>query len=312
MLGEYLLKMSAHEYSWIELNIVITTNVHLQTTTVKLWIQRYEDERNVQRHFSPGRPKITTIEQDTAIVDYIKANPFSTAQRAGALNDVPYQTALKRVHKSGLETRVAAHEIKLTEQHKRDRINHCRNMLDVFGEENFPKIIFTDEKPFDSDECRYKRVYRPKGTRYQQEYIVHDSRSGHVSANYWGWISCAGPGEIVATGTHFNSVAYIKLLDEIALPSIEAQFGDIQTVYFMHDNSPVHTARIVREYLQSKHVPMLNHPPRSPDLNLIENVWALLEKDRPPLIERTHAGLDLHVINRWEDLRLRQGEPNYY
>lgn len=151
-------------------------------------------------------------------------------------------------------------------------------------------------------------MYRPKGKRFEQEYIVHESRSGHLSANYWGWISCAGPGEIVSTGTRFDSYAYIELLDEIALPSIEAQFGDIENIVFMHDNSPIHTARRVREYLESRHVPMLNHPTCSPDLNLIEDIWALMEKDRPPLIQRTHSALDSHVFNRWENLRQRQGK----
>lgn len=238
----------------------------------------------------------------------MKVNPFSTAVRAAALNDVPYRTALRRIHESGLDNRVAAHEIKLTERHKQDRINHCRYMLEEFGEENFHKIIFTDEKSFDSDKVFHKKVYRPKGTRFDQKYILHDSRSGHLSANYWGWISCAGPGEIVPTGTNFNSVAYIDLLDEIGLPSIEAQFGGIENVVFMQDNSPIHTARIVHDYLQSKHIPMLNHPARSPDLNLIENIWSLLEKDRPPLIQRTHFALDSYVFNRWEDLRRRQGK----
>lgn len=75
------------------------------------------------------------------------------------------------------------------------------------------------------------------------------------------------------------------------MPSIEAQFGDIENIFFMHDNSPIHT---VREYLESKHVPMLSHPACSPDLNLIEDIWALMEKDRPLLIQRTHSTLDSH------------------
>lgn len=276
-----------------------------------MWIKRYEREGNVQRNFGPGRPRITADQQNAAMVDYLKLNPFSTTVRAAALNNIPYHTALRRVHESGLDNRVAAHEIKLTEEQKRNRIIHCRAMLDVFREENFHKIIFTDEKPFDSDKHVFKKVYRPKGKRFEQEYIVKDARSGHLSANYWGWISCAGPGEIVPTGTHFDSYAYIDLLDEIALPSIVAQFGDIQNIYFMHDNSPIHTAGRVREYLASRNVQMLNHPARSPDLNLIEDIWALMEKDRPPLIQRTHAALDAHVFNRWENLRQRQSKLNF-
>lgn len=120
-------------------------------------------------------------------------------------------------------------------------------------------------------------------------------------------MSCAGPGEIVEIGGHFNSDAYLEILAEVALPSIERQFGSINNIVFTHDNSSVHTARIVREFSNANHIPMLNHPAKSPDLNLIENVWAIMERDRPQLLQRNHAGLNEQVFNRWENLRNRQG-----
>lgn len=95
----------------------------------------------------------------------------------------------------------------------------------------------------------------------------------------------------MATGTHFNSQKYLEILDQIGFPSIEAQFGSIQNIVFMHDNSRIHTATIIRDYLQERHIQVLNHPPKSPDLNLIENIWAMMERDRPQLIRRTQEGL---------------------
>lgn len=180
-------------------------------------------------------------------------------------------------------------------------------MLDVFGEQNYHKIIFTDEKTFRNDESHCVRVYRPKGQRYLPEFICEDSLSGHLSAGYWGWISCAGPGEIVETGPRFNADTYLEILAEVAIPSIEMQFGSIENIFFMHDNSVVHCARRVQEFLQERGIEMLNHPPMSLDLNPIGNIWGIMERDRPQLIQRTHAGLNQHVFNRWENLRNRQG-----
>lgn len=272
---------------------------------MRKWVDRYQQDRNVQRKFGPGRPRTTTNQQNVDLVEYIKANPFSTATRAAALNNVPYQTALRRIHEGGLGNYSAAYEINLTEQHKQARINYCRSMLDVFTEDKFNDIIFTDEKTFKSDENHHVRVFRPKGHRYDQEYVCKDNQSGHISACYWGWISCAGPGEIVATGTHFDSFKYLELLDQVAFPSIETQFGSVENIVFMQDNARIHTARIVRDYLAERNIQVLNHPPKSPDLNLIENIWAIMERDRPQLIQRTHDGLNDHVLNRWEGLRDR-------
>lgn len=274
--------------------------------TVRKWVDRYQQEGNVQRRFGPGRPRTTTNEQNVELVEYIRANPFSTATRAAALNNVRYRTALRRIHDGGLGNYCAAYEIKLTEQHKQARINYCRSMLEVFREENFHKIIFTDEKTFRSDETHHVRVFRPKGQRYNQDYVCKDNSSGHIAASYWGWISCAGPGEIVATGTHYDSLKYLEILEDVAIPSIEAQFGSVDNIVYMHDNARMHTAIIVRDFLAARHVNVLNHPPKSPDLNLIENIWAILERDRPQLIQRTQAGLNAHVLNRWENLRGRQ------
>lgn len=276
--------------------------------TVRKWLDRYAQEGNVQREFGPGRPRITTNDQNLEMVEYIKANPFSSAIRASALHNVPYRTALRRIHENGLGNYTAAHQIKLTERHKQERINHCRFMLDVFGEENFEKIIFTDEKTFRSDEAHCVRVYRPKGQRYLPEFVCEDSRSGHVSAGYWGWISCAGPGEIVETGPRFNADIYLEILEEVALPSIVRQFGGIDEIFFMQDNSSIHTARRVREFFEEKRIPLLRHPALSPDFNLIENIWSMMERDRPQLIQRNHVGLNQHVFNRWEILRNRQGK----
>lgn len=289
----------------------LETIAQLANTSVKtdrMWLDRYAQDGNVQRRFGPGRPRVTTDAQNIAMVQYLKANPFSSTVRAAALQNAPYRTALPRVHESGLGNHVAAHQIKLTERHKQVRMNYCRSMLEFFREENFEKIIFTDEKTFRSDESNSVRVYRPRGQRYLPQFVCEDSRSGFVSAGYWGWISCAGPGELVKTGPHFNANVYLDILEEVALPSIERQFGSIDNIFFIHDNSSVHNAGIVRQFLEGRRVPMLKHPALSPDLNLIEYIWSMMERDRPPLIQRNHAGLNEHVFNRWENLRGRQGK----
>lgn len=44
---------------------------------------------------------------------------------------------------------------------------------------------------------------------------------------------------------------------------------------FMQDNAPVHTAHIIRNLLRELGLEIMEWPPYSPDLNPIENIWAM-------------------------------------
>lgn len=246
-----------------------------------------------------------TIEQEDEIIAAFRGDPFSNVAVLARQYFVSEPVIKRLLIAHGIRCRRSAFEEDLTEDHRVYRIAFCETLLETWDHATFQNIVFSDEKAFSTDVSWRNIVYRPANTRHHQPYVKRKRTSGRITDAFWGCITADGPGELLPINGRLTSPQYVQIIANHIVPMMNDFEGEH---IYMHDNSPVHTAGIVGEYLAEQAFETMMWPPFSPDLNPIENVWSSVTKDWPVFDRRDHDTLQAVVEERWNRLKDMPGK----
>lgn len=259
-------------------------------------VQRLK-KKGTRRHKGSGREKILSRSSKISIRNLIYHNPFYTpgdiVERLN-LRCSP-ETVRGYFKELGLSYRSSALKEPLGEDEKNDRLQWCHDWEDY---EHFDQVIFTDEAGIWLNDKRGKGWF-PKGQTFDPVQI--ESRE---KINIWGAISQAGKIGIYTFRDNFNAGIYEDALREVLVPV--AQVLHPEGCYIQADNYGVHRAASVYTYLNTEEAnivkDILPWPSYSPDLNPMENLWAVLKSKIRKRHPKTIDQLEDIIHEEWGNL----------
>ena len=201
----------------------------------------------------------------------------------------------------------------LLKRYRQKRIDSARDYIK--NNINWFDVIFTDEKRFSLTGCDSFYTWVNKNGSYKN----YRKMIRAPSLMIWGMLMPNGLMSYKVIEGNQNSLKYINILKESAIPMIYLNFG--KEFIFQHDNCPIHVSKETRNFFVEAEIKVLDFPPYSPDLNIIENMWSLLSglvyKDGLPknlreLKDKIHRSINLinatkrqYIINLYKSMSER-------
>ncbi|KAE8982184.1 hypothetical protein PR003_g10710 [Phytophthora rubi] len=230
-----------------------------------------------------GRPRRTNARVDRRIVREVERDRIVSAAVVAAqvTKDIgkPVSSTLvrERVRGAGLHGRSARKKPFLSRRHRQLRAAYAKR-FDNMASEWWSRMLFSDEASVELHGTSGRvSVWRRADEAFDQRCVVPTFKSSSKSLMVWSSITANGVGTLHFCEKSVTGDYYRRLLRH-EIPFTKQFLGLSGETLFVHANAPAHTTKLTAGCLRELKLMSLGHPPQSPDLNPIENVWFVMKK----------------------------------
>jgi transposase len=254
-------------------------NIH--PSTIRRWKSWMKTRKTLEHKKGAGRPRILAKADLTrlrSLADYHQSWPAAAlAARLQKLGSpkVSRATCHRYLQDLNFKKLVPRACTILTEKHIAARVEFCKRHIN-WTVADWASYVFTDESRFELNRMKsplwsHKSPRRVPKKKFDDSFMI------------WGGISVHGGTPVAFITGNINSDKYQEIIDD-ALPTLNTLFGG-QNWTLQQDNASCHVSKATMAWLASKNISTLSWPANSPDLNVIEILWAIMkariEKEKP-------------------------------
>jgi transposase len=180
--------------------------VHCAKSTVKYWLKRWTQTKDLKDLTYTGRPRATTSKQDQRIVSLAEEETFITARDiANNLNRkqvvLSERTVRRRLNEAGAKYNRTMSKPLLTERHRENRLKWAQDHKNT----NWDQIIFSDESTIRMNSVK-GMVWNLPGKKKVVRTVKHP-----IKVNVWGCFSSKGFGRIICFKQNLDTEYMCKI-----------------------------------------------------------------------------------------------------
>ena len=116
------------------------------------------------------------------------------------------------------------------------------------------------------------------GEEYLPQNVKPVVKYGGGSVTVWGVVTSDGVRRLHRINGNMDAKQFISILSTSLLDTVLDHHLNPTSIILAQDRDPKHTSRLAQAWFQQNHVALLPWAPSSPDMNIIENVWELLDR----------------------------------